>query len=232
MNQDVQPNFYSIIPADLRYDNRLKATEKLFFSEISALTNALGYCYAGNKYFSKLYDCDVRTITRWIKSLEKFGYIKVELIRDEKQVIKERRIYTRESMKGGIDNFVHTPMDRNVRENNIYINNITHTTEDENLKIKYADRVYMTEYEYQNLINEYGEFKAQKCVKELDMYKKSKGVEYADDYSTIKRWVIDRIEEQEDRKNKKSEIKEKKGYYRHYNQRSYPDDFWDSFYCN
>ena len=211
MNQNVQPNFYSIIPADLRYDNRLKATEKLFFSEISALTNALGYCYAGNKYFSKLYDCDVRTITRWIKSLEKFGYIKVELIRDEKQVIKERRIYTRESMKGGIDNFVHTPMDRNVRENNIYINNITHTTEDENSKIKYADRVYMTEDEYQNLINEYGEFKAQKCVKELDMYKKSKGVEYADDYSTIKRWVIDRIEEQEDRKNKKSEIKEKKG---------------------
>lgn len=232
MNQNVQPNFYSIIPADLRYDNRLKATEKLFFSEISALTNALGYCYAGNKYFSKLYDCDVRTITRWIKSLEKFGYIKVELIRDEKQVIKERRIYTRESMKGGIDNFVHTPMDKIVRENNIYINNITHTTEDENSKIKYADRVYMTEDEYQNLINEYGEFKAQKCVKELDMYKKSKGVEYVDDYSTIKRWVIDRIEEQEDRKNKKSEIKEKKGYYRHYNQRSYPDDFWDSFYCN
>ena len=64
------------------------------------------------------------------------------------------------------------------------------------------------------------------------MNKKTKGVEYADDYSTIKRWVIDRIEEQEDRKNKKSEIKEKKGYYRHYNQRSYPDDFWDSFYCN
>ena len=176
MNQNVQPNFYSIIPADLRYDNRLKATEKLFFSEISALTNALGYCYAGNKYFSKLYDCDVRTITRWIKSLEKFGYIKVELIRDEKQVIKERRIYTRESMKGGMDKIVYTPMDRNVRENNIYINNITHTTEDEISKIKYADRVYMTEDEYQNLINEYGEFKAQKCVKELDMYKKSKGV--------------------------------------------------------
>lgn len=122
MNQNVQPNFYSIIPADLRYDNRLKATEKLFFSEISALTNALGYCYAGNKYFSKLYDCDIRTITRWIKSLEKFGYIKVELIRDEKQVIKERRIYTRESMKGGMDKIVYTPMDRNVRENNIYIN--------------------------------------------------------------------------------------------------------------
>lgn len=229
MNQDVQPNFYSIIPADLRYDNRLKATEKLFFSEISALTNALGYCYAGNKYFSKLYDCDVRTITRWIKSLEKFGYIKVELIRDEKQVIKERRIYTRESMKKGMDKIVYTPMDRNVRENNIYINNITHTTEDENSKIKYADRVYMTEDEYQNLINEYGQFKAQKCVKELDMYKKSKGVEYADDYSTIKRWVINRVEEIENKK----QIKEnKKNNYKNFSQRKYPDNFFDSFYAN
>jgi hypothetical protein len=73
------------------------------------------------------------------------------------------------------------------------------------------------------------------CAKESNEYENptdSITVEYADDYSTIKRWVIDRIEEQEDRKNKKSEIKEKKGYYRHYNQRSYPDDFWDSFYCN
>lgn len=230
MNQGIQqPNFYSIIPADLRYDNRLKATEKLFFSEISALTNALGYCYAGNKYFSKLYNCDVRTITRWIKSLERLGYIKVELIRDEKQVIKERRIYTRESIKGGMDKIVYTPMDRNVRENNIYINNITHSTENEQLKNKYEDKVYMTEDEYQSLIKEYGEVKTQKCIKELDMYKKSKGVEYADDYSTIKRWVIDRVNERE---NKTSEIKESKGYYKHYNQRSYSDEFWDSFYNN
>lgn len=205
MNQNVQPNFYSIIPADLRYDNRLKATKKLFFSEISALTNALGYCYAGNKYFSKLYDCDVRTITRWIKSLEKFGYIKVELIRDEKQVIKGRRIYTRESMKGGMDKIVYTPMDRNIRENNIYINNITHTTEDENSKIKYANRVYMTEDEYQNLLTELGKNKTIKCIEQLDIYKKSKGVEYVDDYATIKRWVIDRVEEIE-----KKQVKENK----------------------
>ena len=232
MNQQIQPSFYSIIPADLRYDSRLKATEKLFFSEISALTNALGYCYAGNKYFSKLYDCDVRTISRWIQSLEKYGYIKVELIRDEKQVIKERRIYTRESMQGGIDNFVHTPMDRNVLDNNIYINNITHTTAEDISKTKYADKVYMTADEYQSLVNEYGELKAKKCIEELNIYKKSKGVEYPDDYSTIKRWVLDRVEEQEVRQNKKSQIRESKQKYKHYNQRDYPDEFWDSFYNN
>ena len=44
MSNDFTPNFYSIIPADLRYDRRLKASEKIFFSEISALTNVYGYC--------------------------------------------------------------------------------------------------------------------------------------------------------------------------------------------
>lgn len=101
MSNDFTPNFYSIIPADLRYDRRLKASEKIFFSEISALTNVYGYCYAGNKYFARLYGCDVRTISRWVSNLEKLGYINVELIRDERQTILERRIYTRESMLGG-----------------------------------------------------------------------------------------------------------------------------------
>ncbi len=121
-------------------------------------------------------------------------------------MIKERRIYTRESMKGGMDKIVYTPMDRNVRENNIYINNITHTTEDENSKIKYANRVYMTEDEYQNLLTELGKNKTIKCIEQLDIYKKSKGVEYVDDYATIKRWVIDRVEEIE--KIEKKQVKE------------------------
>lgn len=52
VDDEFMPNFYSIIHADLRYDNRIKATEKIFFSEISALTNLYGYCYASNKYFA------------------------------------------------------------------------------------------------------------------------------------------------------------------------------------
>ena len=48
MNEENSPSYYSIIPADVRYDNRLNANEKLLFSEISALTNVCGYCYAKN----------------------------------------------------------------------------------------------------------------------------------------------------------------------------------------
>ena len=239
MNENMTPNFYSIIPADLRYDNRLKATEKIFFSEISALTNAYGYCYAGNKYFAKLYDCDVRTITRWLSNLEKFGYIKVELIRDERQMILERRIYTRESLQGGIDKNVHRGIDnsdsrgigKNVLYNNIYFNNITHSQTAENRKLKYADKVYMYDYEYEDLKANLGQIKADKCISELDLYKKSKGVEYESDYATIKRWVISRVNELEEKENKKVDNTKNKSK-TNFEQRQYSEEFLNSLYDN
>lgn len=241
VNNQIIPNFYSIIPADLRYDNRLRATEKLFFSEISALTNVYGYCYAGNKYFAKLYECDTRTITRWLSNLEKLGYIKVELIRDERQMILERRIYIRENLQEGIDKNVHRGidnsagrgMDKNVRNNNIYFNNITHTREPENSKIKYADKVYLIESEYNSLISEYGQDKTDKAISELDLYKKSKGVEYASDYDTIKRWVITRVDELEIKEQKKNYgSNTKKKLNNAYHGRDYPKEFFDQLYVN
>lgn len=244
VNNEILPNYYSIIPADLRYDRRLKSAEKLFFSEISALTNALGYCYAGNKYFANLYGCDVRTITRWVSNLEKLGYIKVELIRNEQQAIVERRIYTRESSEGGIDKIVHRGIDnsirrgvdRNVLDNNIYINNIAHSLQSENLKIKYADKVFLLKSEYDSLVSIYGQVKTDKCITELDLYKKSKGVEYASDYDTIKRWVIDRVNEQESKQsniqNKTHNGYKKKSSYSNYEQREYPEEFFEQFYAN
>lgn len=72
------PGFYAILPASVRYDTRLKAAEKILFCEITALSDQNGYCHAQNGYFSRLYQVDERTIRRWIHSLEKLGYIRVE----------------------------------------------------------------------------------------------------------------------------------------------------------
>ena len=71
-----EPNYYAVIPAEVRYDKRLKPNEKLLYGEISALANKIGICFAGNSYFSELYDVDKATISRWITGLEKCGYIK------------------------------------------------------------------------------------------------------------------------------------------------------------
>lgn len=88
------PSYYSILPADVRYDNRLKANEKIIYSEITALSNKFGYCTAGNAYFAELYGVIKTTISKWISHLEELGYVKVKLMYDEDgKTIWQRRIY-------------------------------------------------------------------------------------------------------------------------------------------
>lgn len=93
MNEENQISYYSVIPATVRYDNRLKPAEKLIYSEITSLTNRMGYCFAKNKYFANLYGVTTHTVSQWISHLEKLEYVYIELIRDKSKEIKERRIY-------------------------------------------------------------------------------------------------------------------------------------------
>lgn len=125
-----QPSYYSIITANVRYDNRLTDSEKLLFAEITSLSNKYGYCTATNSYFARLYDVVKETISRRISNLTKYGYLKIETVKDGKQ-IKQRKMYplTQSSIpidvkiNTPIDNSVNTPIDANVKENNTSINN-------------------------------------------------------------------------------------------------------------
>ena len=144
-----KPSYYSILTANVRYDNRLKANEKLLFSEITALSNKYGYCTAGNEYFSKLYNVSERSITRWIGNLKEFGYLKYVPIhqKDSKKVI-ERRLYplTNSKEHAALDCYggrqkCPKPLDKNVEDNitsiNTINNNITTTTDTTEIKIIY-----------------------------------------------------------------------------------------------
>lgn len=77
-----KPGFYAILPSPVRYDRRLSASEKVFFAEITALSDQCGYCYAGNGYFSELYDTSDRTVQRWVKHLQELGYVAVTNVLD------------------------------------------------------------------------------------------------------------------------------------------------------
>ena len=68
-------NYYAIIPADVRYDNRLKPNAKLMYGEFTCLCNIYGYCFATNKYFAELYNVSTNTISEWINQLKRYGYI-------------------------------------------------------------------------------------------------------------------------------------------------------------
>lgn len=71
-----EPGYYAIIPASVRYDDRLQANAKLLYGEITALTTKHGYCYATNDYLAKLYGVNGTTISAWISVLSKYGYIR------------------------------------------------------------------------------------------------------------------------------------------------------------
>ena len=78
-NETIFPSFFSILTADIRYNKELTANEKILYSEITALTNAKGYCTATNNYFSKIYNVEPRTIQRWLINLRAQGFIKVKV---------------------------------------------------------------------------------------------------------------------------------------------------------
>ena len=135
---DEKPNYYAIIPANVRYDNNLTPSEKLFYGEITALTQKTGECWASNSYFAKLYGVSTRSITNWVSHLEKYKYIKTETINKdnskeiEKRVIRlpiENNFYTygkkilegyRKKELGGIENNFQ---ENNTSNNNTSINN-------------------------------------------------------------------------------------------------------------
>lgn len=137
---DMNKGFYAIIPASIRYDNELPPTAKLLYSEITALCNEKGYCWAKNEYFAELYMVSERTISRWINKLIQKGYVNVEfqyktgtreiIKRYIKLAGKSESVCEENAYIGG-DRNVNTyrqkcPIggDKNVRDNNINNNNI------------------------------------------------------------------------------------------------------------
>ena len=78
MYENETPSYFSILTADIRYNKDLSASEKIFYSEITALTNINGFCTASNSYFAKLFNVDSRTIFRWLSHLSKLGFIKID----------------------------------------------------------------------------------------------------------------------------------------------------------
>jgi len=123
----MKPNYYAIIPAEVRYNNKLTANSKLLFGEITALTNKTGVCWATNKYFAELYSVDKKTISRWIHQLQEEGYldIVIEYNKETKQITKRSmKITTSTPMDKIVGGGQKDPQgrDKNVQDN-IYTNN-------------------------------------------------------------------------------------------------------------
>jgi len=112
-----KPNYYAILTADVRYSKNLSPSEKLIYAEITALINQDGYCWATNEYFLKLYDVTDVSLSRWIKSLERNGFLRLEYDRNG-AYITQRRIYPLTKMLMAINKNDNGAINKNVKENN------------------------------------------------------------------------------------------------------------------
>jgi hypothetical protein len=91
--EKVYPSYYSILTAKVRYDKEIPMGAKVCFSEITALTNRSGFCYATNKYFAGLYDVSETTISTWIKKLQDQGHVRASYLNGQRKIyIQEQTI--------------------------------------------------------------------------------------------------------------------------------------------
>lgn len=133
-----KPNFYSIIPAYVRYSNRINSFEKLLYSEITALSDKNGYCFASNQYFAKVFDMHKNSISRSITKLEQENFIKISIDQEKGNFRKiyltnilpiNKKVDSNSALpinKNGV-----TPINKNEYYNNTSINNLYSFNENE-----------------------------------------------------------------------------------------------------
>ncbi|MBR2677813.1 MAG: DnaD domain protein [Bacilli bacterium] len=87
-----KPNYYAVIPAEVRYDSDLRANEKILYGEITALADKSGECYASNNYFAELYGVTPQAISKWIINLKDKEYVDITYVNKGKMI--EKRMIT------------------------------------------------------------------------------------------------------------------------------------------
>lgn len=116
-----KPNYYAVIPAEVRYDENLKPMEKLLYGEITALTYKTGECWASNNYFARLYKTTPQAISKWILNLQRYEYLTIEYEKEGK-AYKRRTIKVSTSIDRGIntrlEGYQHTIEENNTSNNN------------------------------------------------------------------------------------------------------------------
>lgn len=103
-------------------------------------------------------------------------------------------------------------------------------------KKQFAEKVFMTQTEYDDLLKQYGTELTKQLIEQLNLYKQAKGEKYDNDYAAILRWVTTRIREMEKAEqnynNSKNKQKSQTKQCTNYEQREYSPDFLNNLFCN
>lgn len=187
------PNFYSILTANVRYDKSLSQLQKLLYSEITALADKTGICWAKNEYFANLYDKSETTISKSINTLKKKKYIDISYKKRGAQVIARAiKVCDCQKINSSIVKNDIRSVVKNDKDNNTSINNIKEIYKE---KFGKFENVLLTTKEYEKLKQQFLDIN--KRIDDLSYYLESTGKKYKSHYATILSW-------ERTRKNKKS----------------------------
>ena len=117
---------YSICFNEWALDKEIKNDLGLLLI-ISSLCAEKGYCYASNEYLGNLFDLPKETISRKLKLLQDKNYITIEYEKKGCE-ITARKIRLTKMLIHDYQNCYST-INKNVKENNIMINNISNNIE-------------------------------------------------------------------------------------------------------
>jgi hypothetical protein len=148
-----KPNYYAILSAEVRYDNRLRPNVKLLYAEITALCNMNKQCFASNRYFSELYGKSKGAISGWISELVRYGYISSEYT--YKSGTKEIEYRYIKILKGGIIENDNTLLKKTIKNNTTSINNTSNNISIRELK--FINDVSLFDYD-KNILDSFTDY--------------------------------------------------------------------------
>ena len=180
---------FIIVPEFIIDDLNIPDGEKLLFGEIASNSLEKGFCWFSNKHLMERFHIGERTASRWVNDLRKKGYITIKIVKrkgseevDERQirvdttkpVLAEYMNWYRQKRQQGIANIGNAPPANIGTVNNKDLNN------KDVIDLEDITNVYLSQEEYQSLINEFGKQKLESGI--VNAHPKS-------DFDSLRKWL-------------------------------------------
>lgn len=189
---------FIIVPEFIIDDLNIPDGEKLLFGEIASNSLEKGFCWFSNKHLMERFHIGERTASRWVNDLRKKGYITIKIVKrkgseevDERQirvdttkpVLAEYMNWYRQKRQQGIANIGNAPPANIGTVNNKDLNN------KDVIDLEDITNVYLSQEEYQSLINEFGKQKLESGIVAYSNWKQKVNAHPKSDFDSLRKWL-------------------------------------------
>lgn len=189
---------FIIVPDFIIQDTSIPEGEKLLFGEIASNSLEKGFCWFSNKHLMRRFNIGERTASRWVNDLAKKGYITIAIqCRKNSKEIEERQIKVNTSRKILADymSWYCQKWQQHLANNGlqpIANNGVVNSKQGNNkelISLKDISNVFLTQTEYQSLIDEFGTENFEIGISAYSKWKYSKHAHPKSDFDSLRKWL-------------------------------------------